>query len=309
MDTNQGDVRAAIGQAGIKISVFEGTMQHAILGMEGLNKSVARPNEENLTGALVGCILSSFPWCVTAYGPYDVPGATCEWAQYNKNGLGPHSESRKGADFALLIKMPSSKVRVALFQAKSDKSEKIRAGHIKLHHAVSPLRPDGPERTQMGMLFAAGIDILNRSGMNYAGVQHTGFVHYLAQIEDGVRCVQLSQLGDELRHELDGIGGDNLYEVPLDAVTFLGVLLDVLSPVPKYWQDISIDIANEVLPQLLDLMEVFVGEDGRGGTIAPARAEKITLAQEVAPTAPNPTDTPSSTTERQSPISRRSYGG
>lgn len=292
MGSNPSDERSAIGQSGKKLSVFEATMRYAIQGMEGLNKSNARPSEEDLTAALMGCILSSFPWCVRAFGPDDVPGATCEWAQYNKNGRGPHSESRKGADFALLIKMPGGLARIAIFQAKSDKSKKIPAGKIKLHHEVSALALNGKPKTQMGMLFNCGIDILNRSGDSLAGVQKIGFVHYLAQIEDGVRCVQLSRLGPQLQHELDELGGDNLYDVPTDAVRFLDVLIDVLDAKPAYWQDISIDIANAVLPDLVNLMEVFVGDDGRGGMIAPAQIEKTSLVQKVAPTSPAPTDMP-----------------
>lgn len=279
-----------IGRSGRKMSVFEATMRLVGNDLERLNKTSSRPGEEILTPTLLGLIVATFPWCVEVFGPDNVPGATCEWSQFKKHGSGPDSESRKGADFALIVKVPDNKVRVAIFQAKHDGSECIPDGHIKLHHPLSGKRTNGAMQTQMGKLFDLGCDMLGRSGHSTPSVKDLKWVHYFAQITDGLKCVQLSQLAGELEVELNSTGKPNYYEVPDNATSFHDVLLDAIETIPRFWHEFDLNIINACLPDLLKLMTAWVGDDKQGGAVAPVMSngqlhpEKELLISEEAPT-------------------------
>jgi hypothetical protein len=257
-------------------SVFEATMRYAVQALETLNHSHARPDEEALTSAFIGCVLSNFRWCVAILGERLGPGLTCEWAQYSKWGSGQDSESRKGADFALVVKMPNDMVRVAIFQAKSDKSESVAPGTIKLHYTLKPDASTGKPRTQLGVLVQHGTDLCIRMGQRLADFRNLTFVHYLAQLENGLRCVQVAQLDRQVALAIEGHAVPN-YQVPATAVSFMEVLWDVETPQPRYWTDVSVAVANAVLPELLELMDFYVGDDGRGGWIELGQAHKVAL--------------------------------
>lgn len=279
-----------VGQNGRKMSVFEATMRLVGNDLERLNKTSSRPGEEVLTASLLGLIVATFPWCVEVFGPDNVPGATCEWSQFKKHGSGPDSESRKGADFALIVKVPDGKVRVAIFQAKHDGSESIPDGHIKLHHKLRGERLGGAIQTQMGKLHDLGCDMLRRSGNPSPGAQDLGWVHYFAQITDGLKCVQLSQLPGELAIELNSAGKPNYYEVPDNATSFHDVLVDAIEATPRFWHEFDLNVVNACLPDLLELMTAWVGDDKQGGSVEPVMSNgqpnpaKELLISETVPT-------------------------
>jgi hypothetical protein len=77
-------------------------------------------DEEALTGMLLGALLSQLPWTTLAFGYASGGGDACYWSHYSKYSRNDLSESRLGADFALVLQGPDTNVKVDVFQAKRE---------------------------------------------------------------------------------------------------------------------------------------------------------------------------------------------
>lgn len=79
-------------------------------------------------------------------------GTAVEWRQYDKNGHGAHSESKSGADFAILIQSPNaSMLRLGVFQAKRASKPATKTGWTfnrgqAISETFEPLNSKGEEK-------------------------------------------------------------------------------------------------------------------------------------------------------------------
>ncbi|UXA60028.1 hypothetical protein M0D48_13400 [Xanthomonas prunicola] len=99
-------------------SAIELNLQLAAKTVEALNGSSSRLDEETLTGAMIGALVAAHPMSAASF-PSDQASAI-QWSGYAKHGSGINSERSSGADFALVISLPDGRLRLAIFQAKSD---------------------------------------------------------------------------------------------------------------------------------------------------------------------------------------------
>ncbi len=107
----------------------EASFRHTLNQLSG-NGMLTTMDEETITAAILGGFITSFPICTAAFAPETPPGEPadpttqprprCAWGQYGKaaGGEAKELESRRGADFALIIWDSEEWARVALFQAK-----------------------------------------------------------------------------------------------------------------------------------------------------------------------------------------------
>lgn len=147
-------------------------------------------DEEAMTGALLGAIAASLPWCAVAYG--GPQGQQCAWRRFKKGGHAEDSESFTGGDFALLVRLPEKKVRLAIFQAKKAKNRK--APYIDVHHLSS----------QGGKRYEPQFMRLLKNGWKTSGAKRKKdkvvaglhWVHYIAYSADGILTLPVSCLED-----------------------------------------------------------------------------------------------------------------
>ncbi|HDS1307436.1 TPA: hypothetical protein QEK28_004364 [Stenotrophomonas maltophilia] len=241
----------------------------AAKSMEAINLVEHRLDEEGLTASLVGSLASALPLSFLAFGS-NAPSQVSEfgWGQYRKHSSDAWSESMRGADFALLVKLPSGRVRLSIFQAKSDWSESIPDGHIKIRQ--NRKRKDGAIDKQLKALHDTGCDLMRRKGEVSPGTQHLTWVHYLCQINGQLCCLPLDRISEQVALELQD-KGDPVIEVDgFEAVLFCQVLADAFNSQSCNWLEIDLPEVDGKVPECIELtslaklMNLIVGEDGSG---------------------------------------------
>jgi hypothetical protein len=220
-------------------------------------------DEETMTGALLGAMASTVPWCVAALA---ADGVTCSWARYRKGGRRYDSESQTGGDFALVIEMPKGctwvggdAVRLAVVQAK-----KIYHGKIKIHHAIEATET-AVASTQMQALVEHGRSIL--TSLNRADLfEAYTWLHYASYGEEGIQTRSLSLFKAEYDQYGQGTkpgpvsahdSGWTGFEVMLSA----GCTIRAKEKNdPPGWLTLPRSDAEAVLGDLLEVMDVHVAD-------------------------------------------------
>ncbi|WDJ86710.1 hypothetical protein JH274_12465 [Xanthomonas campestris pv. incanae] len=262
-------LESLVGQKLQEKSVIGCCVSLAAKSMEAINLVEHRLDEEGLTASLVGSLASALPLSFLAFGS-NTPSQVSEfgWGQYRKHGSDAWSESMRGADFALLVKLPSGRVRLSIFQAKSDWSDSVPDGHIKIRQHRK--RKDGAAVKQLEALHNTGCDLMRRTGEKSPGTQHLTWVHYLCQLNGQLCCLPLSRISEQVALELKDEGDPMIKVDGFDAVHFADVLADAFESQSTNWLEINAVDADGKVPECIELtslaklMNLIVGEDGSG---------------------------------------------
>lgn len=256
-----------VGHAMPEKSVIGCCVSLAAKSMEAVNGVRHRLDEEGTTASLVGCFASALPISFLAFGPHD-PDNVSEfgWSGYRKHGSGALSESKRGADFALVVKLPGDRLRISIFQAKSDWSHSVADGHIKIRQTRT--LEDGSVVSQLRTLHDTSCDLMRRKGEKFPGTQHLSWVHYLCQINGNLCCLPLDRIKDQIALELEGRGEPTIKVDSFDAPAFSTVLGDAFNPESESWLEITAGDAEGKVPECIELtelaklMNLIVSEDG-----------------------------------------------
>ncbi|WP_146742249.1 hypothetical protein [Oleiagrimonas sp. MCCC 1A03011] len=252
-------------------------------------------DEESMTGALLGAFATSFKPAVWVFGSDN--NQKCSWARYRKSGKRPDSESVRGADFALVIAINSDVSRIAIFQAKKAKVKKS-GRWIDVHHYPAG---DPKRSSQIVSLFNTGKKILSSSGVNNPGLSECGWIHYLAYDEDRITHLPMTKF----ENEINSYSAESFDEsLPVNISSFKSLSELLLAGCGKGvddvdgWLTLSNDVLIKELPDLLNIMEVCVGDDGSGGLLLnhTKELEKFTLS--ASPSIPEPLLQPPSSPRR-----------
>ena len=151
-------------------------------------------DEESMTGALMGAIAATVPWCAAAYADQSSPG--CAWIRYRKSGA-TDSEPVTGADFALIIRLPGGTARGAVFQAKRIKSKNtMDIHHLSPELPKTPSRPKRKAEAQFLRIRDYAKDVLTACRRRTPKFSDLSWVHYLAYRSDRISCYSLDGLDD-----------------------------------------------------------------------------------------------------------------
>jgi len=268
---------AALGLPSNIDSAIEMTLQLAAKSVSALNGAASRLDEETMTGAMIGALVSAHPMSAASY-PAD-PETAIRWSSYTKYGNAVQSERNSGADFALVLSLPGGDLRLAVFQAKSDwsvssKKNTLVIGQIKDVPEVKDenevvIVPAG-RRNQVDALVRAS----NKIQFNKVRttVHNLTWVHYLCQFESGIKALALSEVQAAVRASIRRNKAVRVHLAPSDGKE-LGLLLKQGCVVGGHgWLDMS-GIGNGVVPPeidlsaLVDLMPVVIGRDGSAGPL------------------------------------------
>ena len=178
------------------------TFQLAVLRALSLGIS-ARMHEEPTTSFLLGSFASYAQFCSAAFGAAgQIP---CSWRYYPKYGTDASSEAITGTDFALIVECAGERPRLALFQAKSEKSTRetsfsvhqlcdLRSGATNV--SIRSEKPPSPTLTPQFLRF---LGHAQRIGIDATGspvlFDHIHWAHYLVYGKKAMRCVPINQLG------------------------------------------------------------------------------------------------------------------
>ena len=295
-------------------SAIEMNLQLAAKTIKALNGATTRLDEETLTGAMIGALVSAHPMSAASY-PAD-PETAIRWSSYTKHGGKTDSERNSGADFALVLALPDGRLRLAIFQAKSDWSASstkntLVVGQIKQSPEVKDeagrIIRRSQRRNQVEALVKAGNAIQFKEDGRLS-VQNLTWVHYLCQFKDGVRAVALSDIEDDVRSSItlrkevrvrlnteDGTGLDKLLE---EGCVAGGIGWLEISSLDGGALPTPIDLSA-----LIQLMPVVVGREGAAGpglklgpNVVVGNLSEPLL--DVPETTPTPTTTPTATPTR-----------
>lgn len=150
-------------------------------------------DEETTTGALLGAIAACAPLCFEAYGQ----DPDFNWVRYPKSGHGSTTEPSTGADFALILRVSETKIRLAVFQAK--RTDKRGTYSV---HQISPERSDSakPPEPQFIRLKDYARDLLTGIRNKKKEANQLAWVHYLSYEPKSIYTVPLSKLTDISEH-------------------------------------------------------------------------------------------------------------
>lgn len=145
-------------------------------------------HEEPTTSYMLGSFASFADLCADAFGFNGT--SSCSWQYYPKNGSDV-SEKITGADFALVIKCPGRKMRVAIFQAKREKSAK--KGSFDVHQLKDN---SGTESAipQFVRFLSYATSIGSSAKGRAVSLEDIHWAHYLVYGATSMRCVSMSNL-------------------------------------------------------------------------------------------------------------------
>lgn len=263
-------VQSLLGHGLPERSITGCSVSLAAKSMDALNLMEHRLDEEGLTVSLVGCLASALPLSFLAFGgQHPDDGSEFGWAQYSKHGRDAISESMRGADFAIVIRRPDDRIRLAVFQAKSDWSKSARDGYINLRQARDT--EEGVKFYQLNKLHETGCDLAARAGVLHPGTADLHWVHYLCQMRGALSCLALTQIEDRVADELL-LQGDPKVEVDqYGTVPFSHVLRSAFSSDQDGWLELNLRDLDGKVPQCVELtklarlMNLLVSEDGTRG--------------------------------------------
>lgn len=123
-------VVASLGLPGNIDSAIKMNLQLAAKTVKALNGATTRLDEETLTGAMIGALVSAHPMSAASY-PADSETAI-RWSSYTKHGGKIHSERNSGADFALVLAFPDGCLRLAIFKPKATGPRRLPRTRLSL---------------------------------------------------------------------------------------------------------------------------------------------------------------------------------
>lgn len=165
-------------------------------------------HEEPTTSFLLGSFASYAQFCSAAFGWEDQ--TSCYWRYYAKYGADPSSEARTGTDFALIIECVGRSPRVALFQAKSEKS--VSRGSFSVHQlrerksglpglSTVPAKLPSPTWEPQFLRFLRHAKRIGRRATGKRVVfNDIHWAHYLVYGSETMKCLSINQLGKVDKH-------------------------------------------------------------------------------------------------------------
>lgn len=229
-----------------------------VLAVDGMSKSpLAGLDEESLTAIFAGRMSAQYGWAVTCLSTNIARPAL--WGQYSKNGQGPSAESKRGADFALVIPVTDDIVRIAIFQAKKARND---LGDLSQSGSKTSPAP------QLQKLIDTASEIKEKVGINSG--DPLGWVHYVFWQEIGrpPKSISLSALEKNLLADLTvDISNANFgsFAELLLVGTTASLQEDGRNFVTHGWLQLRKDDAIECLPLLLEITDVVYVDDKGGG--------------------------------------------
>lgn len=169
------------------INALSAAFRLAIMGLLSSRMS-AEVLEETMTGTVLGALATSAKICSDAYSDSSSPG--CSWVKYSKAGHTWSSESKSGADFAILIDMGGSEFRLAVFQAKRNASG---SSSVSIEQTRKGSKTDsGIQQFARLVRYASVIHCAN--GGDGFCLDNANWVHYLIYEPDLIYCCSVDQL-------------------------------------------------------------------------------------------------------------------
>lgn len=251
-----------------KIERFSPTEAMFVLAVDGMtNSPMCGLSEESLTANFAGRLAAQYTWAVECIGNEgDKPAL---WGEYSKNGQGYDSESKRGADFALVVPVSEQEVKVAIFQAKKARNERADISQVG-----SKTAPD----SQLGKLLDTLRTIASASYISDDDSLSWGHYVFWRETEKFPKSISLAQLDlilSEPNKEYDLSKVDTSDD---DFGSFANLLLSVKAMegvgegepgVVEGWLRLGVDEARDFLPALHTLTDViFADEEGQGGEFA-----------------------------------------
>ncbi|WP_179570863.1 hypothetical protein [Xanthomonas sp. JAI131] len=144
-------------------------------------------DEETTTGALLGAIAATAPWCFQALSQEP----DLNWIRFAKSGNARNAEPSTGADFALILRVTDKLSRLAIFQAKCADS----CGNFSVHQ-ISPERASQEKipEPQFIRLMDFARDVENAIQVSEESRKLLSWVHYIAYEPDAIIATPLSAL-------------------------------------------------------------------------------------------------------------------
>lgn len=260
---------------GVKTSL-EMNLRLAAKTVQALNQASSRLDEETLTGAMIGALVSAHPMSAASF-PAD-PASAIQWSGYSKHGSDAHSERNSGADFAMVLSLPDGRLRLAIFQAKSDwgasaTKNMLVVGQIKDVPAVTDdsgaVIALAHRRNQIKALVEGAKNIQSKNG-RAVSVSDLAWVYYLCQFRDGIKAVALSEVERSVRLSIRTVKPVKVPLAPtmgrsLDALLKCGCRQETVC-----WLELSTPVEGMLPPPidlsaLVELMPVIVGREGSKG--------------------------------------------
>jgi hypothetical protein len=253
-----------------------------VLAVDGMTGSpMSGLTEESLTANFAGRLAAQYAWAVECIGTGGDKAAL--WGEYSKNGQGHDSESRRGADFALVVPINAQEVKVAIFQAKKARREQVNIGQAGSKTAQEP---------QLDKLFETAKTISLASGI--ADEASLSWVHYVFWREAGnyPKSISLAQLEPILQDPAKVDTSHTAFGSFADLLLAVKTKKDIAQGTPAVvagWLLLGIDEARDFLPKLHALTDViFADEEGEGRVFANLldTNSEISLFAEVEPVDP-----------------------
>lgn len=257
-------------------TALEMNLRLAARTVQALNQASSRLDEETLTGAMIGALVSAHPMSAASF-PAD-PASAIQWSGYSKHGSDAHSERNSGADFAMVLSLPDGRLRLAIFQAKSDWGQSatknmLVVGQIKDVSAVEDdsgaIIKSAHRRNQIEALVEAAINIQLKNG-KVVSVSGLRWVYYLCQFQDGIKAVALSEIEKSVQLSIRTVRPVKVPLAPnmgrsLDALLKCGCRQETMC-----WLELSTPVKGMLPPPidlsaLVELMPVVVGREGSKG--------------------------------------------
>lgn len=257
-------------------TALEMNLRLAAKTVQALNQASSRLDEETLTGAMIGALVSAHPMSAASF-PAD-PASAISWSGYSKHGSDAHSERNSGADFAMVLSLPDGRLRLAIFQAKSDWGQSatknmLVVGQIKDVPAVvddsGAVIESAHRRNQIEALVEAASNIQSKNG-KVVSVSGLRWVYYLCQFQDGIKAVALSEIKESVLSSIRTVKPVKVRLAPtmgrsLDALLECGCRQET-----KCWLELSTPVEGMLPPPidlsaLVELMPVVVGRESSKG--------------------------------------------
>lgn len=296
---------------------IEAAFLWALDGLEDFSRA-ALLDEESLTASFLGGLRVAVPAAAKQFGSGILEKTRrCSWAAFNKSGRATdeRSEAASGADFGLVLWESETHARLCIFQAKKVKT----GGHgeaFDIHR--SPPKPS-VRRPQLVMLAATGLRCLkaleaahmhptsldpgappiadrdviaefltdSSSQARMDVIKALDWIQYLVYRKDAPICVPLSEIpANAIDREFAlGASKTNYVDIGFGSGTLRELVLSGLSDAnPKAgWPRVDRHTLETLLPDLLDLMQVYVASGRSGGLVNSADARVEVVAQPSSP--------------------------
>ncbi|MDF3982154.1 hypothetical protein P3W23_09150 [Luteibacter sp. PPL554] len=272
------------------IGPVEAAVINAVLSLEQV-LTPDRFDEETITGSLLGALTAGLPWVAPLVGTRSPEDSEIAWGGFSKSGP-TMSEADYGADFALALRIDTSRVRIAIFQAKRPKDGRGRA--IPVFEASTDVHV---RHRQFLALLETGREIAD-GVLGTTRFSALDWIHYVGYVDNGPVHVPMSSLSKFARaaRKSDVSVKPNL-KVPIGASSLLELLARGATHSPddpcSGWITMTVEQADKYLPHLAPLMPVFAADESGGGGGAALQLEYRTVVAKAAPDpSPNPNPSP-----------------